>query len=283
MNARHLLNEGIDRLTAAGIDEAAVKMEWWTCEALGVDRVQLDTCFPDDAQRTTVMNGVARLERHEPLQYVIGHTPFLQLSLLTDRRALIPRPETEELVMKVMSCRELAAMDEPAVADVGTGSGCIAVSLARGLPHAHILATDISPDALDLARANAARAGVSARIAFRNADLLDGVSAGALDAVVSNPPYIAHDVIAGLDETVRAFEPVAALDGGPDGLAIIRRLVDQAFTALREGGRLWLEIGDEQGARVESILSEAGFGGVAISRDMYGQTRFAEGVKCFPI
>lgn len=281
MNARDMVNEGAGRLAAAGVAEAGIKMEWWASEALGIGRDGLDATFPDDAQRQAVEQGVIRLERHEPLQYVIGHTPFLDCRLITDPRALIPRPETEELAMRVLGCRPLWSRRNVRIADVGTGSGCLAIALAVRHAEANVIATDISEAALELARENARRNGVGDRIEFLHGDLLAGLPVACLDAVVSNPPYIARGVLAGLEPTVRDFEPVSALDGGSDGLEIIRRLVVQAFTALKDGGRLWLEIGDEQGSDVDGLMKEAGFQDVHIVRDMYGKNRFAEGIACF--
>jgi len=282
MNARQLVSEGAVRLTAAGVSEAVVKMEWWASESLGITRENLDTFFPNEAQRDRIEKGIGRLEKHEPLQYVIGHAPFLNLKLATDRRALIPRPETEELVMRVMSCWPLWSRRDLLIADVGTGTGCIAIAIASRYPSARLMAIDASESALSLARENAERARVTNLISFRCGDLLSGVAANSLDAIVSNPPYIARDVLAGLDDSVREFEPVSALDGGADGLEILRRLIVQAFTALKVDGRLWLEIGDDQGAAVEGLMKNAGFRDVEIIRDMYGQNRFAEGIKCFP-
>jgi len=282
MNARQLVSEGAARLKAAGVSEAVIKMEWWTSESLGITRDNLDTFFPNEAQIARIESGICRLEKHEPLQYVIGHAPFLNLTLTTDRRALIPRPETEELVMRVVSCWALWARREIFIADVGTGTGCIAIAIASRYPAARVIAIDSSEQALSLARENAARTNVTSHISFRCGDLLSGVAANSLDAVVSNPPYIAGDVLAGLEVSVREFEPVSALDGGADGLEILRRIIVQAFTALKDDGRLWLEIGDEQGAAVKELMKNAGFRDVEIVRDMYGQNRFAEGIKCFP-
>jgi len=282
MNARQLVSEGAARLETAGISEAVVKMEWWVSESLGINREHLDSFFPDDEQRTAVESGITRLENHEPLQYVIGHAPFLDLRLITDSRALIPRPETEELVMRVLDCRPLWSRRDVHLADVGTGTGCIAISIASRHPDARVIAIDSSEPALSLARENAEQAGVSDHISFCCGDLLAGVPATSLDAIVSNPPYIMRDILAGLDASVRDFEPVSALDGGTDGLEILRRLIVQAFTALKDDGRLWLEIGDEQGAMVKGLMKNAGFQNVEIVRDMYGQNRFAEGIKCFP-
>jgi release factor glutamine methyltransferase len=199
--------------------------------------------------------------------------------LTTDARALVPRPETEELVMRVLRCAPLWSRREVAIADIGTGTGCIAIAIAAKKKFARVTAVDISRPALELARLNAEAAGVGDRIAFIEGDLFSAITPGSLDAVVSNPPYIARDVIATLDESVRRYEPLTALDGGVDGLHVIRPLIVQAFTALKNDGRVWLEIGDEQGGAVRGLMMSAGFRDVEIVRDMYGQVRFAEGIK----
>jgi len=280
MSARQLVMDGTVRLEAAGVPEAKIKMEWWVGEALGIRREELDTTFPAGDDYVRVEKGIDRLARHEPLQHVIGHTPFLDLTLTTDARALVPRPETEELVMRVLGCRALWSRGAITVADVGTGSGCIAIAVASKRPTARVLAIDSDAGALALARTNAESAGVAVQIEFIQGDLLTGIPPQSLDAVVSNPPYIATSVLATLEDSVRRYEPMTALDGGPDGLDVLRRLAVQAFTALNVDGRIWLEIGDEQGDPVHELLVQAGFREVEINRDMYGQTRFAEGIKC---
>jgi len=277
--ARELVDDGWTRLEAAGIPEARAKVEWFAASVLDISREQLDVAPVSEAQQETFSAGLARLEQHEPLQYVIGHAPFLDLNIFTDRRALIPRPETEELAMRVVSCAPLWSRQPARVADVGTGTGCLAILFAVRFPSAQIHAIDPSPDALALARANADYAGVADRIQFRQEDLLSNFAPDSLDAVVSNPPYIASSVISTLERNVRDYEPMSALDGGPDGLALIKKLIPQAFTALTDGGRVWLEIGDEQGESVYQLLKANSFREIVIDRDMYGQVRFAGAVK----
>lgn len=273
MKAADVVAEGIAKLQAAGVDGAEQSVAWWVAEFEVGDQTDLDV-----ETEEKIRAGFRRLADHEPLQYVIGHAPFLDFSLRTDARALAPRPETEELVTRVLGDRTFWSRSNCAVADIGTGTGCIAIALARGQPTARIWAVDRSPDALNLARENAHQTGTSERITFVEGDLLASFSPASLDLVVSNPPYIARPVIATLDETVRRFEPAAALDGGVDGLEIIRRLVEQSFTVLKKHGRLWLEIGDEQGDAVRALLTSAGFQRVTIHRDMYQLNRFAEAV-----
>lgn len=279
MIAYELVAEYLPRMEAAGVPEARVKLEWLVSEVLGVGREALETIEADPSARPLILKGVLRLERHEPLQYVIGHAPFLNFSLTTDARALIPRPETEELAMRVLRCGALWSRGVVTIADVGTGTGCLAIAIALKHPGARILATDISAEALKLARTNAEANGVRERIAFRLCDGLEGIHAGSLDAVVSNPPYIASDVITTLDVSVREFEPVAALDGGRDGLDIVRRLIPAAQVALKPDGKIFMEIGEEQGDAVRGLMVAAPFRDVDVAVDMYGQVRFVEGTK----
>lgn len=273
MKAADAVAEGVITLRAAGIEGADQVAAWWVAEFAAGDHTNLDAGTTEK-----IRTGFRRLADHEPLQYVIGHAPFLDLSLRTDARALAPRPETEELVTRVLGDRAFWAQADLAVADVGTGTGCIAIALAARQSSARIWAVDRSPDALALARENAIRTGTADRITFVDGDLLNSFAPASLDLVVSNPPYIARSVMATLDETVRRYEPALALDGGEDGLEIIRRLIEQAFTVLKNRGRLWLEIGDEQGDEVRALLRAAGFRQVTIHRDMYQHNRFAEAV-----
>jgi release factor glutamine methyltransferase len=248
------LSWGGGRLEKAGIEEASVKLRWvaahlWGCSLLDVLRHLSETPAPDQAQRFEA--AVARLEQDEPVQYVIGETDFMGLRIQCDSRALIPRPETEVLV----ECAEeflRGRTGRPAVVDVCTGTGCIACALAKRVPHARVVATDVSPAALELARANAR--ALDAAVDFRHADLLEGVAPASVDLVVSNPPYVGTAECGRLSRTVRDYEPRLALDGGPDGLRLISRLVSEAAHVLTSGGRLMMEIGDDQAEAVTELL-----------------------------
>lgn len=279
MIARDLVELFLPRLEEHAVPEAAVKLEWLVADVLGVSREALDLVEADDAARERVEAGAHRLEQHEPLQYVLGHAPFLDFSVFTDPRALIPRPETEELAMRVLRCGALWSREGLRIADIGTGTGCLAITIAQKHAAAQVIATDVSPEALKLARRNAKQNGLRGRIDFRLTKLLDGFVPASLDAVISNPPYIATLEIQALERSVHEYEPLLALDGGSDGLAVIRRLIPQAKAVLKEGGRIFLEIGDDQGDAVRALLAEAGFRDIEISRDLYGQIRFAEGVN----
>ena len=247
------LSGGRQRLERAGIAEAGNKLRWVAahvldCGLLDVLRHLDEIPAPDQADRFAA--ALARLATDEPVQYVVGETDFMGLKIRCDARALIPRPETEELV----ACAEefLRGRERSVAVDVCTGSGCIACALAKRVPGARVLATDLSAAALDLARENAR--ALEAAVEFRQADLLAGIPAASVDLVVSNPPYVATAEVARLDRTVRDFEPHLALDGGADGLQLISRLVAEAAHVLKSGGKLMMEIGEDQAAAIEEIL-----------------------------
>jgi release factor glutamine methyltransferase len=242
------------RLEKAGIEEASVKLRWVAAQLLGCGLLDVlrhlsETPALDQLQRFE--SAVARLETDEPVQYVIGETDFMGLRIQCDSRALIPRPETELLV----ECAEeflRGRTGSSVVADVCTGTGCIACALAQRMPQVRVLATDLSPAALELAQTNARALGVA--VDFRHVDLLEGVAPASVDLVVSNPPYVASGACGNLPRTVRDFEPRLALDGGSDGLTVISRLVSEAVHVLTSGGRLLMEIGDDQADAVTEIL-----------------------------
>jgi len=225
--------------------------------------------------------GLKRVADGEPLQYVIGEWDFRRITLTVDRRALIPRPETEQLVDLVLAARELwassvaAGRGLPLIADVGTGSGCIVLSMATERPQARYVAIDASAEALELARVNAARCGVADQVEFRHGSGCGEFPAGSVDAIVANLPYIPEATVAALDKHIREHEPHQALNGGEDGLDVIRTVAHDAVMVLRPGGWLFLEIGDDQGSAVRELLEHLGLIDLAILPDLAGKTRFA--------
>lgn len=217
-----------------------------------------------------------RREAREPVGRILGERQFFGLDLALSPDTLEPRPDTEILVEAMLA--RAADLTCPLIADIGTGTGAIILALLNELPQARGLAIDLSPGALETARANAQRHGLDDRLAFVQASYAASL-APVFDWIVSNPPYIASSVIAGLDEDVRAHDPVLALDGGPDGLDAYRAIVPQAFAALRPGGRLGLETGFDQAAAVQGLMQEAGFQDLEIIRDLGGNDRVVTGVK----
>jgi release factor glutamine methyltransferase len=263
------------RLEQAGVDEAFHKLRWVAAFLLDCGLADVVRHL-DETPALPVAREFARAEErlaaHEPVQYVIGETDFMGLKIRCDFRALIPRPETEVLA----ACAEefLRGRKAPAVVDVCTGTGCIACALAMRVPGARVSATDISAEALELARTNAHALG--AAVEFLQADLLEGIADASLDLVVSNPPYVSSAECDRLDRTVRDFEPRLALDGGPDGLRIISRLVSEAARVLTSEGRLMFEIGDDQAGAVTEILCQTSlFQLMNLQSDCAGRARVA--------
>jgi release factor glutamine methyltransferase len=208
----------------------------------------------------------------EPIQYITGETEFYGLPFRVNRNVLIPRPETEHLVEKVLALA--ADFKKPRIVDVGTGSGAIAVALAHKLPGSRISAIDISAPALAIARGNAERNGVADRIRFLRGNLLEPVAGEQFEIVVSNPPYVAESDRASLAVEVRDYEPELALYAG-DGLGFFRRLIPDARAALVSGGFLALEIGYGQDSAVAGLLAESGFEQIDFAADLQGIPRVA--------
>ena len=207
----------------------------------------------------------------EPIQYITGECEFYGLPFRVTADVLIPRPETEHLVETVL--RLAAHCAHPRILDVGTGSGAIAVALAKHCSGARLTATDLSASALDLAKENAARNQVNVR--FLEGDLLEPVAGETFDVIVSNPPYVAVGDRASLSVEVRDFEPAQALFAGPHGLDVYRRLIPAAHSALAPGGSLALEIGYGQADAVRALMQDTGFTSVEVVPDLQGIPRVA--------
>lgn len=276
------LRDAERRLREAGRGEAAVLARQVVAHVLDCTPPDLHLRARDawGAQAASRLEPLlARLGRGEPLAYVVGDVDFRGHRICVDRRVLVPRPETEQLVQAVLDDADL--WDKPSVrfADLGTGSGCIAVALALERGQARGVAVDASADALAVARANVEAHGVGGRVALRQAEWLDGQPDASLDIVVSNPPYVSAAEMAALPPEVRDFEPHAALCGGADGLEAYRRLVPESFRVLAGGGRLFLEIGAGQVQPVLALVAASGFVEVGCSRDHQGRDRIVRGRK----
>ncbi|MGA3011636.1 MAG: peptide chain release factor N(5)-glutamine methyltransferase [Terracidiphilus sp.] len=214
-----------------------------------------------------------RRQKGEPIQYITGETEFYGLPFRVTPDVLIPRPETEHLVERVIGLA--SDFEAPRILDIGTGSGAIAVVLAHELSHASVTATDVSSRALELARENAKRNGVSIR--FLLGDLLGPVAGERFEIIVSNPPYVAEADRNSLDVEVREHEPALALFAGEDGLDVCRRLIPAAFDALVQGGFVVLEIGYGQSTAIADLLAGSGFGQIEFVPDLQGIPRVACG------
>ena len=284
MNWRELLDKGAAYLESRRVPDARVAMELVMARLLKCGRGFISSRLdetPPERFVEAVRRAMSRLVRNEPLQYVLGEWDFRSLTLKCDRRALIPRPETEELVTRVLAyLRSLPDPPDsralPRVVDVGTGTGCIALSLASEFPSAKYLGIDISPGAIALARENAASCGLADKVHFLVADGLDDFDEPeSLDAIVSNPPYIPSAECDALDPRIRDFEPRLALDGGSRGLDFYERLVMDAMNLLRPGGGLFFEIGDGQGPALQTLLFDTGFVDIRVETDFAGHDRYA--------
>ncbi|HUX27876.1 MAG TPA: peptide chain release factor N(5)-glutamine methyltransferase [Terracidiphilus sp.] len=229
----------------------------------------------DDTLAARYLALLGRRLTGEPIQYIFGQTEFYGLPLRVTRDVLIPRPETEHLVEKVI---ELASRySEPRIVDVGTGSGAIAVALAHKLPDAHVTAIDLSAAALAIAQENAELNGVADRIRFLHGDLLAPVAEEQFDIVVSNPPYVPDADHASLSVEVRDYEPAQALFAGSDGLSVYRRLIPAACAVLVSGGWLALEIGHGQSVAIRALLAGSGLHPIEFVADLQGIPRVASG------
>jgi release factor glutamine methyltransferase len=245
--------------------------------AAGVERPDLISRPPEFSLQIIARfeAALARRERREPVAYILGVREFHSLDFEVSRAVLIPRPETETIVDAAVGF--VADRPEPRVLDIGTGSGAIAVSIARECPRARILATDISAAALDIARRNANRHGVADRMEFRRADLFQpldgGAPLGSFELIVSNPPYVEDAAIASLEPELRDYEPRAALAGGADGLGCYRRIAAAVREHLAPGGALMAEVGAGQAPAVRKIFADAGMRRLNVINDLSAVAR----------
>jgi release factor glutamine methyltransferase len=251
-----LLTWTTDWLGSRGSGSPRLDAEVLLASVRGCPRIALYTAFDElvaDDQRGRFRELVRRRGAGEPVAYLVGEREFFSLPFTVSGAVLVPRPETEGLVVRVLDlCRASPQAAGSRIVDVGTGSGAIAVTLARHLPEARITATDLSPEALQVARGNAARHGVAERIEFVEADLLP--ESGAWDIVVSNPPYVREDEFDQLPPDVRLYEPRAALVAGPQGVEVIDRLAAAAADRLVAGGWLVVEMGPSVAAAAEQAV-----------------------------
>jgi len=284
---REIVDGVAGELSLAGIESPRVDAERLVATALGIPRVRLtaeggERVGPEGA--IAVARAVSRRLSGEPLQHIEGSVDFRGLVLVADGRALVPRPETEQLVDHV--ARRLGDTGAPRVLEIGVGSAAIALSLLTEGLAGTVVGLDISQESLDQARENAVRAGVEDGLELRRCgpEIWPAVEGEPpFDLIVANPPYIATRDIEGLAPEVRDHEPREALDGGPDGLDVIRTIVAGAAGVLREGGSVVLEIGADQGERVARLLEEGeGWVDVRIDADLAGRPRFASARSAGP-
>jgi release factor glutamine methyltransferase len=269
---REALDSAVIAIGAAGSDTPRLDAELLLAEALCVDRSALFTDPDREVAGPAVRSFQEAVRRRsvgrEPVAYILGRKGFRHIDLHVDARVLVPRPETELLVEVALALPAGAR-----VIDVGTGSGAIALALKHERPDLSLIATDVSVDALEVARANAR--ALALEVELRHGDLLAGVED--CDAVLSNPPYVCDGERASLPPEIAHHEPAGALFAGADGLDVIRRLVPAAGAALAPGGLLAIEVGAGQAPAVAALLERAGFGAVCAHRDLAGIERVVAG------
>lgn len=271
-----VLKKTTDFLARHGVENPRLNAELLMGHSLGLKRMQLYLQFERplaEPELAKLRPLVKRRSEREPLQYIVGTTEFSGLTLKVDRRALIPRPETELLVE---IAKEAGAVPPARVLDLGTGTGAIALALAQAFPAATVVATDLSADALALAQENAAALGLGERVHWLRSDWFAALPPDEtpFDLIVTNPPYLTEAEVGETEPEVRNFEPRGALTSGPDGLEAIAVIVREARSRLAPGGRLLLETGIAQHARILELTRAAGYAGAESRRDLTGRDRF---------
>ncbi len=277
---RDVMLKGTDFLARHGVEEPRLNMEHLLAHALDMSRLELYLNIErplTDAEVTTARGLVQRRGLREPLQHILGNQPFRNVTVQVTGHTLVPRPETEELTglaLEWLTGRGGEGLRAPAVLDLGTGSGCMAIAVADECPTAQVTAVDCSADALTIARANGESCRVSDRVDFMEGDLYDALPPGGrFDLILSNPPYLTPDEWQQAAPEVRDHEPQLALVGGEDGLEFYRRILSGAAVWLNPDGIVLLEIGLTQGQAVAAIATDAGFMQVEILDDLSGRPR----------
>ena len=278
MLLRDSLQSAITQLTSDRVPSPRLNAELLLMFTLNCDRAHL-YAHPEreltKEEQSRYDEALTQRTKGVPAQYITGHQEFWGLDLIVSPAVLIPRPETEHLIETVLPLAR--ALKNPKIADVGTGSGAIALALAKELPNAEIHATDISPSALEIAEANAARLQLQRNLSFHDTDLLNGLEAAAFDFVISNPPYVGEAEADQVQLEVRKFEPRTAVFAGPTGLEVIEKLIPAAHTALRPGGYLIMEISGTIADRVRALLH--GWEDITLTNDLQGIPRVASARK----
>ena len=277
---KRVLDWSIEYLKENGSDSPRLDAEILLAHSCGWQRIQLYTNYEQPltpAQRGVMRELIQRRAQAEPVAYLVGFREFFSLDFAVNSAVLIPRPDTETLVRAALD--KLKGRTNPSVLDIGTGSGCIAVVLAVQCPTASITALDISTEALAVATSNADKHSMNDRVRFLESDVFSAVQGQQFDVIVSNPPYIREDELAGLDADVRDHEPTGALVSGVDGLDVVRRIVADAAGHLTDGGHLLLEIDGKQAETVAELLRSGGYRDVGIEKDLSGIQRVVFGTK----
>ena len=275
MSLLEVLKGASEFLGKQGVESPRLNAEHLLAHVMGLKRMDLYLQFDrplGETERAPLRDLIRKRGTGIPLQHLLGTVEFCGRTFKSDARALIPRPETEQVVERALTYAGVSS-----ILDVATGSGVIPISLALKLPDATITATDISPEALSLARENAVLLEVDVRIAFHEADLMPPTE-GQYDLITANLPYIPTDEIPTLSREVQ-YDPLLALDGGPEGLDLIHRLAPLAMERLTPGGHLLLEIGIDQSEQVMESLKRHNYRDIAALPDYQGVLRFIEAAK----
>lgn len=289
---RRVLEWTTSHLKKHGSDTARLDAEILLAHARGCQRIQLYTCYDEpltDAVRATMRDLVQRRAKAEPVAYLVGHREFFSLDFRVTRNVLIPRPDTESLVVEMLDgVKALAASGQSLVRilDLCTGSGCVAISVARNCPaskyNVELVATDISSEALLIARENATTHKVDDRITFLEGDLFEPLTLGTkFDIIAGNPPYVSSAEIDSLDPEVAHHEPRLALDGGPNGLAVFERIIAEAPKHAAPGALFLMEMSPEQAEPLKQrLLAHGGYADVSVCNDLAGRARVIRARFC---
>ena len=277
MNLREVYLLGKDKIKGAGIDNPGQEASLLISKVLGVNRIDIYT-------RPEIEIGGGRLREfeeiinrrtgREPIAYTLGEKEFYSRQFIVSSRVLIPRPETEKLVEETLY--NIRNITSPRVIDVGTGSGCIAITIGSERSDSIIVASDISIDAILVAKENAYKLNTH-NVSFVCSDFLNFVKERCFDIVVSNPPYVSESELCGLERDIREFEPIVALHGGEDGLGCISRVASGATPVLKSGGWCIIEIGADQYKEAAGIFSTLGYRDISFSEDLSGIKRIIKG------
>jgi release factor glutamine methyltransferase len=282
---RELMKFAIDHLEKLGFEETRLTVELLLSHALGCQRIQLYTSFDKPLTKEELAKFRSVYERrlvHEPVQYIVGSSNFMGLHLRVDPSVLIPRPETETLVEQVMIlAKELESEREISIIELGSGSGNIAIALAKFIKNAEILSIDNSAEAVELARENAISCKVDSKTDFRVIDMFEPVDQLLLkrfDILVSNPPYISKEDWEGLSTDVKRFEPRNALTDFKEGYEFHQRIIELAPYLLRNNGTVFVEVGHGQAKHVAEMMRTSGFSDILSVPDLQGIQRVIKGV-----
>ena len=274
MPLKELYTSGKNRLIQSGIENPELEASLLLSRTLGINITDIYAHPEKEINSGKVGEFNQMLQRRikrEPIAYILGEREFYSRSFIVTAQVLIPRPETEILVEEALAI--LQDISSPSMIDIGTGSGCIAVTVACECENAKVFATDISIEALMIAMENAKRYDVGARASFICSDYLSSFKDKSFDIVLSNPPYVGEDDLFTLEPDVRNFEPVLALSGGKDGLDCIRKIASQAKRVLKNGGWCILEVGAGQSEWALEILEQSGFNYISFAKDLSGRER----------